>query len=88
MIFDPMYLLFVAPGMIFALIATFKVKSTFAHYSQTMAGSGMTGAEALAQRLFGFEQMMVRDLNERKIRHGVYPTSRSPRAPNTDINVS
>jgi len=32
--------------MIFALIATFKVKSTFAHYSQTMAASGMTGAEA------------------------------------------
>lgn len=51
MFFDPIYLLFVAPGMIFALIATYKVKSTFAHYSQTMAGSGLTGAEAARQML-------------------------------------
>jgi Zn-dependent membrane protease YugP len=51
MFFDPIYLLFVAPGMIFALIATFKVKSTFAHYSKTMAGSGLTGAEAARQML-------------------------------------
>jgi Zn-dependent membrane protease YugP len=46
MFFDPVYLLFVAPGMIFALIATYKVKSTFAHYSKMSAGSGLTGAQA------------------------------------------
>jgi len=51
MFFDPIYLLFVGPGMILALIATFKVKSTFAHYSQIMAASGMTGAEAARQML-------------------------------------
>jgi len=46
-----MYLLFIGPGMILALIATYKVKSTFAHYSKTMAGSGMTGAEAASHLL-------------------------------------
>lgn len=49
--FDLTYLLFVGPGMVLALIATLKVKSTFAHYSQTMAASGMTGAEAARQML-------------------------------------
>ena len=51
MFFDPIYLLFVAPGMIFALIATYKVKSTFARYSKISAGSGLTGAEAARQML-------------------------------------
>lgn len=51
MFFDPIYLLFVGPGMVLALIATLKVKSTFARYSQTMAASGMTGAEAARQML-------------------------------------
>ncbi len=46
MFFDPIYLLFVAPGMIFALIATYKVKSTFARYSKISSGSGLTGAQA------------------------------------------
>lgn len=49
--FDPLYFVFAGPGLILALIATFKVKSTFAHYSRTMAGSGLTGAEAAAQML-------------------------------------
>jgi Zn-dependent membrane protease YugP len=51
MFFDPIYLLFVAPGMIFALIATYKVKSTFARYSKISSGSGLTGAEAARQML-------------------------------------
>ncbi|MEI6787414.1 MAG: zinc metallopeptidase [bacterium] len=51
MFFDPIYLLFVAPGMIFALIATYKVKSTFARYSKISAGSGLTGAQAARQML-------------------------------------
>lgn len=51
MFFDPIYLLFVAPGMIFALIATYKVKSTFARYSKISSGSGLTGAQAARQML-------------------------------------
>ena len=51
MFFDPLYFLFIGPGMVLALIATFKVKSTFARYSQVMAASGMTGAEAARQML-------------------------------------
>jgi uncharacterized protein len=51
MFFDPIYLVFVGPGMLLALIATLKVKTTFAHYSRVMAGSGLTGAEAARQML-------------------------------------
>lgn len=51
MFFDPLYFLFIGPGMVLALIATFKVKSTFARYSQVMAASGLTGAEAARQML-------------------------------------
>jgi hypothetical protein len=51
MFFDPLYFLFIGPGMVLALIATFKVKSTFARYSQVRAASGMTGAEAARQML-------------------------------------
>jgi len=51
MMFDPLYFLFAAPGIIFALIASFKVKSTFARFSQVMASSGLTGAEAARQLL-------------------------------------
>lgn len=51
MYFDPLYFLFVGPGLVLALIATFKVKSTFSHYSQIKAASGITGAEAARQML-------------------------------------
>ena len=50
MFFDPIYLLFMAPAMIFALYATIKTKLTFSKYSKVASSSGMTGAEA-AQRL-------------------------------------
>lgn len=50
MIIDPMYLLFAAPGMLLALFATMKVKSTFHKYSRYAASSGLTGAQA-AQRV-------------------------------------
>lgn len=43
--FDPLYLLFVAPGMLLALWATFKVKSTFARYAEVPVGAGISGAE-------------------------------------------
>ena len=44
--FDPMYLLFIAPGMALSLWASFRVKSTFAKYSQVPSRRGLTGAQA------------------------------------------
>ncbi len=49
--FDPMYMLFVLPGMLLGMIATFITKSTFARYAQIGSRSGMTGAEAAQQML-------------------------------------
>jgi len=51
MYFDPMYLLFLAPGMLLSLWASMRVKSTFSHYSQVASRSGMTGAEAARELL-------------------------------------
>lgn len=48
--FDPLYLLFAAPGLILALWASTKTKSTFNRYSQVRSSSGLSGAEA-ARRL-------------------------------------
>jgi len=44
--FDPMYLLFAAPGLILALWAQTKVKGTFAKFSKITTRRGLTGAEA------------------------------------------
>lgn len=44
--FDPVYWLFVGPGMLLALFATIKVKMTFSKYSEVGAASGLTGAQA------------------------------------------
>lgn len=46
MFFDPMYLLFIAPGLLLSLWASFRVKSTFSKYSQVRSRRGMTGAQA------------------------------------------
>ncbi len=48
--FDPLYLLFAAPGLILALWASAKTKSTFNRYSQVRSSTGLSGAEA-ARRL-------------------------------------
>jgi Zn-dependent membrane protease YugP len=47
-LFDPMYWLIVGPTMLLALIATLRVKATFATYQKVGVRSGMTGAEAAA----------------------------------------
>jgi uncharacterized protein len=44
--FDPMYLLFIAPGLLLALWATFRMKSAFARYSAVGTRNGYTGAHA------------------------------------------
>jgi Zn-dependent membrane protease YugP len=49
MYFDPLYLLFLGPGLLLSMYASFKVKSAFAHYSQVPAQSGLSGAQAAAQ---------------------------------------
>lgn len=49
--FDPMYWLFIGPGLILALIATVVTKSTFAKYAKVRASSGMTGAQAARHML-------------------------------------
>ena len=46
MFFDPIYLLFIAPGLLLSLWASFRVKSTFKKYSQVRSRRGMTGAQA------------------------------------------
>jgi Zn-dependent membrane protease YugP len=50
MIFDPLYLLILAPGLIFTIWATVKVKSTFTKYGAVPTASGLTGA-AVAEEL-------------------------------------
>lgn len=49
--FDPLYLLIVAPGMILAVWASVKVRSTFSRYSDVPVRSGVTGAQAAQQLL-------------------------------------
>lgn len=46
MIFDPMYLLFILPGLVLSIWASVRVKSTFNKYSRVRSGRGLTGAEA------------------------------------------
>jgi Zn-dependent membrane protease YugP len=50
MMFDPMYLLFIAPGLLLSLWASFRTKSAFNKYSKVRVATGLTGAQA-AQRL-------------------------------------
>lgn len=49
--FDMNYFLYALPGMILAIYATAKTKSTFSKYSRVAARSGMSGAQAAAQLL-------------------------------------
>ena len=53
MMFDPMYFLFIVPGLALSLWASFQVKRTFNRYSQVPSRSGRTGAEAARMLLAG-----------------------------------
>ena len=46
MFFDPMYFIFIIPGLVMAMWASWKTKSTFKKYSEYAASSRVTGAEA------------------------------------------
>ena len=45
-LFDPLYLIILAPGLALSLYATFRTKSTFSKYSKIGSRSGLTGAAA------------------------------------------
>ena len=54
LIWDPVYYLFIAPGLLLALWASFKVKSTFAWASQIATRRGWTGRD-VAQAILDAE---------------------------------
>jgi Zn-dependent membrane protease YugP len=51
--FDPIYLLFIAPGFALSLWASFRVKSTFKKYSEVTSRRNLTGAQAAHELLRG-----------------------------------
>ncbi len=51
MILDPTYFIIVGPGILLALWASFKVKSTFKRYSKVAIASRMSGAEVARELL-------------------------------------
>lgn len=65
MVFDPLYFLFLAPGLLLSMWASFKVKSTFRHYSEVPAASGMSGAQAAAElmRRKGIRDVSVEEVD-------------------------
>jgi Zn-dependent membrane protease YugP len=65
MYFDPLYFVFLAPGLLLSLWASFKVKSTFRHYSEVPAASGMSGAQAAVElmRRKGISDVRVEEVS-------------------------
>lgn len=63
MFFDPLYLLILAPTMILALWAQFRVKRAFSEFSQVPVSTGLTGAEAAARMLrqAGLHQVRIEE---------------------------
>jgi Zn-dependent membrane protease YugP len=55
-LFDPLYLVFTLPALLFSIWAQVRVKSTFAHYSRVGLRTGISGAEA-AQRILAASGM-------------------------------
>jgi Zn-dependent membrane protease YugP len=53
MIFDPMYLMFILPGLALSIWASFRVKSAFNKYSKVRSMRGLTGAQAAQELLRG-----------------------------------
>ena len=61
MLFDPIYLLVMLPGLALSMWASFKVKSTFHQYGQIRPRSGLSGAEAASEllRMHGIRDVQV-----------------------------
>ena len=51
--FDPVYLVFILPGLLLSLWASFRVKRAFNKFSKVPSMRGLTGAEAAAEMLRG-----------------------------------
>lgn len=51
MIFDPIYLLWIAPALLLSLWASWRVRSNFGKYSKVRSARGITGAQAAAEIL-------------------------------------
>jgi Zn-dependent membrane protease YugP len=49
--FDPIYLLFMIPGLLLGIYAQFKLRSAYGRYSQVRTGSGLTGAQVAREIL-------------------------------------
>jgi Zn-dependent membrane protease YugP len=49
--FDPMYLLFLIPGLLLGMYAQFKLKGTYGHYIQVPMTANMSGAEVAREIL-------------------------------------
>lgn len=64
-ILDPMYLVFMIPGLIIGLIAQTRLKAAYGHYSRVPASSGLTGAQAAREILnaAGLTDMPVREVS-------------------------
>jgi hypothetical protein len=60
-IFDPLYLLMLAPMMLFSFWASWRVKSNFKKYSEVHANSRITGAQAAARilQMNGLESVRI-----------------------------
>jgi Zn-dependent membrane protease YugP len=63
MFFDPLYFVFMLPGMLLGMWASFRVKSTFARYSKVTSRRGLSGAEAARElvRQRGIEGVRVEE---------------------------
>ena len=80
MFFDPLYLLFMLPGLLLAGIASMLTHTTFNKYSRVAASSGMTGAQA-AKRLLstaGIDNVRIEHVRGMLTDH-YDPTSRTLR---------
>ncbi|MDP9121615.1 MAG: zinc metallopeptidase [Acidobacteriota bacterium] len=53
MIFDPVYLLFILPGLLLSLWASWRTRSAFDKYSRVRSARGLTGAQAAQLMLRG-----------------------------------
>ena len=57
---DPVYFVFLLPGLLLAGLASLLVKSTFGRYSQVRAYSGLTGAQAAERMMRSYGVLDVR----------------------------
>ena len=76
MFFDPLYLIIVGPTMLLAFWAQMKVKGAYGKWSQVMASSRLTGAQAAARML---ETAGIRDVAVEQV-DGMLTDHYDPRA--------